>query len=179
MTKASEILFKTGNKLISIGIDWCQSAKKEQTTQVGSTELKNLLKPLLGLTDSQIYCADSKYFIPETDFTFKIIEWSLLDLLIYYSDYSDCDNYAYLFSALPPFLYGINSFGKATGNLYSPITGKKIGRHAYNCLVTKGIKGYEVYIYEPMNDKSYKISSAGQKVVLGNCEYRTDSLHFF
>ena len=71
--------------------------------------------------------------------TLEPIIWDVMTLLHktkYKLDFTDCDNYAYLCSALISFLYGINTCGTILGRVEDKNTGKIIGGHYFNFPIT-------------------------------------------
>lgn len=140
----------------------------------------DLLKLLVDNKVSESYSmADKKYRL--TDFeTWKAIiamDWS--DKREYIYDIFDCDNFAFLFSARIADYFELNSAGTAFGSIYDKNTGKYIGEHAFNIIVTQeNLGNKKIIVYEPMTD-GYCEFEKGKDIIIGNWIYKPRWLIFF
>ena len=157
-----------------VGAEALGRAFKLNIVSYPASSLQAFLKTV-GLTPT---LSDNKYyFIPFEDWK-KIIEVDWVDEKQYYSDYWDCDNYGWLFSARMAMLFKVNTAGRASGTLYDPNTGKQIGIHAFNIIVSRENDGFHAWLYEPMNDLYTEITK-GKKLVLKNWWYKPTWNNFF
>lgn len=173
--KISLIGIKFGTTLLNMGINIAQSgfSLKVKPVRVNFATIKSyLLREGLSPTTTQY---DSLYYLTSWDIWKLMIDHTLLDALIYLSDKFDCDNFAWLFSALSSALLGVNSCGAAFGKLYNNETGAYIGAHYFNVIVTSN---GDLYCYEPMNDKSVLIKK-GEPIIMGNWKYKIIKITFF
>ena len=141
-------------------------------------ELKDFLYGL-GFSTDAISCNDRDYYATTWTKVGHIIDADLIDQMVYKSETSDCDNFAYMFASRAGFIYGINTFAKASGTIYDANTGAKLGNHAFNLIVTKEPNGQlYAYCYEPMNDQQCLITDLNN-VVIGNWRYQINWMTFY
>jgi len=157
-----------------VGADALGRAFKLDRVCYPASSLQAFLETL-GLTPG---LSDRKYyFIPFEDWK-NIIEVDWVNEKEYYSDYWDCDNYGWLFSARMAMLFKVNTAGRGSGTLHNPNTGKFLGNHAFNIIVSRETDGFHAWLYEPMNDLYTEITK-NKKLVLKNWEYRLTWNNFF
>ena len=171
--KISKIGHKFGHQLIDAGIKWIRLAYKLKPQVFTRVAIMSFLTDQLGLLASTISLADEKYHVETWNKFGQIADFDLLNLQEYKSDFFDCDNYSFVYASRGGLIYGLNSFFVAFGNIYD-LTGKYIGRHAFNLILTHQNGVLKLYCYEPMNDNSNQVIK-GQKIVLiHGWEYRPD-----
>jgi hypothetical protein len=94
----------------------------------------------------------------------------------YLSDVTDCDNFAFYFSATMASIFGLNSAGIASGVVYD-LNGKQIDRHAFNLILAVDNGVLKPYLFEPM--KSMITEWKGQKTKLDSWLYEIQWQEFF
>jgi hypothetical protein len=97
----------------------------------------------------------------------------LIHKFTYKYDYTDCDNFAFLTSALFSFLYGINTIGVCWGNIYNKDTGAFIAAHYFNILITYNNtkKIFELWLMDSLNPGITKIEK-DVPLIIGNWKYK-------
>lgn len=88
-----------------------------------------------------------------------------------------CDDFAYSFFTHTSEIFEINNVGIVHGHIYNKDTGKWIGGHFWNAILTENYGELHIHFYEPMNDK-FVLNIKGKKVIMGNWEYRALSIRF-
>jgi len=194
LTKLNKVIWEFGLNLIYLGIKFVQKAfwslKKPST--INSNTLKEVLKNLGFTEKDMISCSDQKYQIIDWNTWEWIKDIDLIDKLIYYYDYFDCDNFAFLFSSLAAANYQLNSCGVVYGKVYDKNTLKLLGGHAFNVMVTQeGEKTlqnpdgsfrkepiFRAYCYEPMND-GFTLIERNKSIIIGNWIYHPIWFFFF
>jgi len=119
----------------------------------------------------------------EMDFNYAFLEIGTIEPIVtdvmglvhkfsYKWDYTDCDNFAFLTSALMSFLYGINTVGVCWGNIYNNQTGAFIAAHYFNILITFNATShtFELYLMDSLNPGLVKIEK-GVPIVLNDWRY--------
>ena len=172
MTRQEQAL-KLGMKFIWAGEEVIRRTFNVERHEILSTALKPFLSDLLGLKYSTISLSDSKYYATGWEHWRDIIWYDLIDQQKYESDYADCDNYAIRYAARAAHLYKLNTCMVAYGTIYNRITGAKLGRHAFNMIVSREKDHTDLYCYEPMNDL-YVLVQKGEPIVVGPWIYKPD-----
>ena len=109
---------------------------------------------------ANVWLLDGEYYLLDLPSWRKILAHSSIDKLRYVNDIFDCDDFAWLFSALMNSLHGLNSVGFATGWLNNN------EYHAFNIIMLEN-NGIEFWLYEPQNGGFAKVE--GKRVwVEGN-----------
>lgn len=101
--------------------------------------------------------------------------WDVMTLLHktkYKLDFVDCDDYAYLCSALMSFLYGINTCGTMLGSIVN------LCGHYFNVSITYKDGLFEMWCSDPLNPGITKILK-GQKIIINDWEYQLRSARYF
>lgn len=155
--------------------------------KMGQTIFKNNSKVWFPAVDIQNICAENGYNIPlaQADlnyYTTTIENWKLVsegllvDRFKYLADIFDCDNYAYLYSALEKTILGLNTCGVANGVVYNNATGKVINPHVFNVIITSDRK---LWLYEPQNGQ-YVLIKKGQPIIepVANWRYTIEKIYF-
>lgn len=116
---------------------------------------------------------DEKFYFEGIDFwnTIKRIWWGTKKDDPYTTDTHDCEDFAGAFKSEMSRIFGLNSVGRASGNVYK--NGKLLERHSFNIIVADGMKSL---LFEPMDGTM--IEWTGQKTVLGNWAYEIDWIEF-
>ena len=178
MNNTNKVLKTTGMYLIGAGSLCVRMGFKLKPKKYGRRTIENFLSDLIGISKDTISVSDANYYLLDWDKWGEIIDLDMIDALIYKSDYFDCDNFAFLFASRAADLYKLNSAGVAFGAIYNKDTGKYIGRHAFNIIVTEDNGILHSYCYEPMSDGSALIVK-GRDTVIGSWKYVPDWLIFF
>ena len=177
MTDINNLYFKLGMDLIDKGRWFVQNAYKLSPSVYDRQFILGFLTSELGLAMNQISLFDEKYHLTQWEKMGKIIDYDLIDQMTYNYDWADCDNFAFMFGSRASYLYNLNSFGVAVGDVFD-LSGKKIGRHCFNLIITKEPTELKIYCYEPMTDGSALIQK-GEKIIVGNWEYRPEWIIFY
>lgn len=152
---------KFGHDLIGRGIGFIKTAFKLQPKEYNRYVILNFLSDQTGLSTSTISLADSIYFTESWDKWQQIIGFDLIDTKKYLKERFDCDNFALAFASRGGLIYGLNTCGVAFGDILNKKTKQKIGRHAFNLIITQDNGILHLYLYEPMNDQ-YKLWEKGK-----------------
>jgi hypothetical protein len=88
-----------------------------------------------------------------------------------------CDNYAFYFASSMANIFGLNTAGVASGEVYGTLTDKLLDRHAFNLIVATDNGVAKPYLFEPM--KNIITEWKGQKTVLGDWKYVIQWQEFF
>ncbi|UCG55014.1 MAG: hypothetical protein JSV32_02010 [Dehalococcoidia bacterium] len=177
--KEVSILRKNFNLgLIGIGIAGLRNCFKVKATQYPRDSLKALLQTQGYDKVGQLSFSDLKYYVANWQDWQKIIKYEWVNKREYYSDRFDCDNFAFYFAANVAYMFNLNSAGVAYGSIYNKDTGKYINRHAFNMIVAIYEGKLQLIAYEPKKDYSTLVLK-GQKIIMGNWEYRPDWLFYF
>jgi len=171
--KVNTMFHKFGHQLLDRGIKFIKTAYKLKPKVFTRPEILAFLNGQTGIPNSSISLADMKYHVETWAKWGQIIDLDLIDTQKYLTDVMDCDNFAMAYAARASMVYGLNTCGIAYGNIYD-LTGKFIGRHAFNLIVTHEKGVLKLYCYEPMDDNSNQVIK-GQKIILiHGWEYRPD-----
>ncbi len=173
----NSMYFKLGMNLIDKGKWFVQNSYKISPAVFNRATISQLLIDNLGLRPDQISLFDEKYYLTSWDKMGKIIDYDLINQMVYNYNWADCDNFAFMFGSRASYLYNLNSFGVAVGDVFD-LNGNKIGRHCFNIIATNELMGIKLYCYEPMTDGSALIQK-GQKIIIGNWEYKIDWCIFY
>ena len=169
--------YKTIHWILNWAVDVLRKGFVLPKKHITKQELKDFLGGL-GFKESIISCYDSDYYTTTWQKVGEIIDYDLIDTMVYKADVSDCENFAYMFSSRAGFIYGINTFGKASGTIYDVTTGAKLGNHGFNVIIVDTSNGLEAYCYEPMNDQQARIEKDFETVI-GNWRYQINWLSFY
>lgn len=174
--QVNRIAIYLGGILIDSGIKFAQSGFKAKVKPiiVSFGTVKDYFINA-GLGDVPLVQMDMNYFLTTWNIWGLMIDYTLLDKLLWIADKFDCDNRAFLFSSLAAILTGVNSCGTAYGKVYNDATKDFIAYHYFNVIATSDGK---LYCYEPHNDGSCLIEK-GKPIVIGGWEYRITSTMFF
>ena len=119
---------------------------------------------------------DSEYrTLPLSEYQ-EITEWcyELLKRRLakaYLKEFFDCDDHAYGFAYLSLIVFGI-PFMRVWGHIYNPATGKWIGGHFWNAMITPDDK---FHFYEPI----YNLWGEGEEnIVIGKYKYSSLEVEF-
>jgi len=176
--KINKIAREFGMYLINTGSEMVRSAFSLKPEIFTKTQIRTFLSEITGLPKSTISLSDNYYHLTDWETWGLIIDLDIIDTLIYLRDVFDCDNFAFLFSARAADLYRLNSAGVAYGTLYDAKTGKRIGRHAFNMIITQKDRVLNLWCYEPMTDGQCLVKK-GESIIIGPWRYRPDWLFFF
>jgi len=194
LTQLNKAIWGFGLNLIYLGIKFVQKAfqslKKPST--IDSNTLKEILRNLGFSEKDMISCSDRKYQIIDWNTWEWIKDIDLIDKLVYFYDYFDCDNFALLFSSLAAANYQLNSCGVVFGKIYNKDTLNFLGGHAFNVMIThEGEKTlqnpdgtfrkepiFRAYCYEPMND-GFTLIERDKPIIIGSWIYRPNWFFFF
>lgn len=138
-------------------------------------DLEKFLKDRLG--DVRLNQKDGHYFLIDWETMKKIIAVDWIDKRKYVKEKFDCDDFAYAFFSHISEIFEINNVGIVHGYVYNKDTGKWIGGHFWNAILTENYGELHLHFYEPMTDK-WVLKIKGQKVIMGNWEYRALSIRF-
>ena len=173
--KVNTIAKQLGATLITNGQDILKGAFKVSPKKILSkselgTWLKNNTFPGASLWDE-------KYYFEDISFYNSLIKhyWGFHKK--YITDRYDCDNYAFAFSSMVSDIFGINTAGVASGEVYNKDTDKLIDRHAYNLIVAKENGKLKPFLFEPM--KNMITEWKGQKTELDVWKYVIQWQEFF
>lgn len=170
--------FKTIHWILNWAVDVLRKGYIVSKKHLTKQELKDFLYGL-GFTKDAISCNDGDYYATTWQKVGEIIDYDLIDTMVYKADTSDCDNFAYMFASRAGFIYGINTFAKASGEVFNKDTGVKLGNHAFNLIVTKEPDGQlYAYCYEPMSDQQALITDLNN-VVIGSWRYQINWMTFY
>jgi len=147
--QANKLLMKLGYGCFNSGIKIIRSAFRLKPKVYTRSQIRNLLQSY-GL--KSVSLSDEKYYVTSWDVVGKIIDYDLIDEMIYRYDTRDCDNYSFAFASRASVLYNLNSFGVCYGRIYSKKTGKLLGRHAFNLIITEDNGILHPRLYEAQND---------------------------
>ena len=171
ITKINTIFHKFGHNLLGQGIKFIRMAYKLNPKVFTRRVIMEFLKDQTGLPANTISLVDEKYYVETWGKIGQIIDFDLIDQQIYHYDFLDCDNYSFLYASRGGVIYGLNSFFVAFGSVYD-LSGKFIGAHAFNLILTHENGVLKLYCYEAMNDNSKQMIK-GQKTILEHgWEYR-------
>lgn len=173
----NSIYFGLGMNLIDKGRWFVQNSYKLNPVVFDRGVILQLLIDNLGLRNDQISLFDEKYYLTSWDKIGKIIDYDLINQMIYHYDFADCNNFAFLFASRASYLYNLNSFGVGVGDVFD-LNGNKIGRHCFNIVATKELMGLKLYCHEPMNDLSSLIIK-GRDIIVGSWIYKIDWCIFY
>jgi hypothetical protein len=115
---------------------------------------------------------DEKYYFESIDFYNKIIPYNWIQRKKYIEDRFDCDNFATKFNSYISDVFGLNTTGVSTGEVYGIYTDKLVGRHAYNMILATDNGVLKPYLFEPM--KNIIAEWKGQKTALGDWKYTVE-----
>ena len=161
--KVNLIARRLGTTLCTVGIKILQSAFHIDPKILPANELGYHVKSKVKFQNLTL--ADGKYYLESCDTWKQSIEVDWTDRKKYLTDYDDCDNFTYSFTARMSEIYGINA-GIVNGHLYNKDTKKWVAGHFWNMILTKEL---DLYWYEPMYDLYAK---AGNEVVMGKYIYK-------
>lgn len=119
---------------------------------------------------------DEKYKFESIDFWNSVIEYYWGFRTKYLTDVYDCDNFAFSFSSDMARIFGINTAGVASGEVYKK-DGSFLDRHAYNIILAIDNGVLKPYLFEPM--KNIITEWKGQKTTLGDWQYVVQWQEFF
>jgi len=109
----------------------------QYTKTICRNELRSFLN---GIGYDGFELADQKYRLTDWETWKIIVEDDLTNLFKYLSDFVDCDNFADWFNALSAMIYGLNTSGRFSNELVTPVAEKHIGYHRASCIVcTEGV----------------------------------------
>ena len=172
--QVSEITRKFASALFDSAVKTYQLAYKTfQPTKVPFSFMQSALTNA-GITAPAIQLDDS-YFVTEWNQWEIIKDTTIIDKLIYYAEYFDCDNFSYLFSSLSALLFKLNSCGATYGAVYNDATKELIAYHYFNTIITSD---GSAYCYEPMNDNWVKIEK-DKPIVMGGWEYKILKIYYY
>jgi hypothetical protein len=163
------ILLQNGNNFIKTAFN--VSVKKTLTKNELSVWMGKNVFPGVSLYDE-------KYLFERIDFwkSFINLFWGWMKK--YLADGYDCDNYAYYFSSMAAYLFGLNTAGVSSGTVYKAATGNKIDRHAFNLILALDENGeVKPYLFESMNNTL--TPWIGQKTQLNDWLYEIDWSTYF
>ena len=173
----NQMFFKLGMDLINKGRWFVQNAYKLSPVVFERGTILQLLSNTLGLRNDQISLFDEKYYLTSWDKIGKIIDYDLINEMVYHYDWGDCNNFAFVFASRASYLYNLNSFGVAVGDVFD-LKGNKIGRHCFNIIAVNEVSGLKLYCYEPMTD-GFTLIQKGNKIIIGSWEYKIDWCIFY
>jgi len=138
LTKLNKAIWKFGLNLIHLGIKFVQKAFQslKKPSSISSYTLKEILRNLGFSKKDMISCSDREYQLIDWNTWEWIKDIDLIDKLVYYYDYFDCENFAFLFSSLTAANYQLNSCGVVYGKIYNKDTLNFLGGHAFNVMIT-------------------------------------------
>jgi hypothetical protein len=113
--------------------------------KVSKEKFKEFLKKI---GYSNVELSDHEYFLTDWNTWKIIIEDSWVKHFKYVSDFFDCDNFADYFNSSVAAIYGLNTSGRYSVELFRPSTGKHIGWHRASlivCIEPREDKKKEVY----------------------------------
>ena len=120
---------------------------------------------------------DEKYKFESIDFWNSVIAYYWGFRKQYLSDVYDCENFAFYFSASMANIFGLNTAGVASGEVYGTLTDKLLDRHAFSLIIATDNGVAKPYLFEPM--KNIMTEWKGQKTVLGDWKYVIQWQEFF
>ena len=129
--------------------------------------LKGILQDRTGVDSNSISMADEKYFMTSWAKWGQIIDYDLIDQMIYKADKYDCDNFAGSFSNRAAEIYELNTCGIAYGSIYNAETDSYLGEHAFNIIVTYDNGKINLICYEPMTDGQTLITK-NKPIIINN-----------
>lgn len=177
LQKVNTAGFKFGMSLLDKGRWFIRNTFKINPSIYDRGVVANFLIDQLGLATNQMSIFDEKYYLTQWNKIGEIIDYDLINQMVYHYDFADCDNFGFMFASRASFLYNLNSFGVAVGDVFN-LSGQKIGRHCFNLILTKEANGLKLYCYEPMTDGATTITK-GNKIIIGSWEYRIDWCIFY
>ena len=170
--KVNQIAKKLGLILVNQGQSFIKNAFHIKPIEILSGKIVEVLKSR-GF-NKNITLSDGRFYLIPFSQWKEIIEVDWTDKMKYVKEKRDCDNFAYSFSSRMSELFEINSAGIVWGYIYNKDTGKSIGGHLWNCIITSDFK---MYFYEPMKDTYLEYNSG--KIVMGKWRYEALSFRFF
>jgi len=173
--KVNQIAKQLGLTLISAGTKMLRSAFHINPIKVPSYEIEKFLQTKIQAKN--VTLSDGKYWLIPFYQWKEIIKVDWTDKKKYLVDRYDCDNFAFTFASRASEVFDINSAGVVHGHVYNKDTGKWIGGHFWNAIITKEGGSFNLYFYEPIND-NYTLYTGG-KIIMGMMEYRPLSYRFF
>jgi len=174
MNNINKIATKFYFSLLKAATDGIRTVFKVAPMEYPSSVVRQLLINTTGVPTFSISLSDNKYFLTTWERWGEIIDFDLIDQLVYYYDKFDCDNFAFYFASRAAGLYGLNTGGVAYGSIYDKNTNELLGRHAFNIIVTTN----DIRAYEPMTDEDCVIE-AGKPIVIGGWRYVCDWILLF
>ena len=169
------------NILRNFGASLCKAGQKMIRTSFRLSpkmyywwQLENFLK--LEIKDVRLSPKDGKYYLIDWKTMEKIIKTDWVDEQKYIKEKFDCDDFAYAFFSHISEIFKINNVGIVHGHVYNKDTGKWIGGHFWNAVLTKENGVLKLHWYEPMKDNWTEHKKG--KIVMGDWEYRPLSIRF-
>ena len=143
-----------------------------------SVHTKDEIKAVLleaGLPAVSLY--DQKYYTCSWNVWQDYINNNLIQLTRWLRDSGDCDNFAFLFSALASWILRVNTCGVAVGAIYDKNSGNQVGRHCYNIILAEDFGQIKPILFEPIKDLSTEWKPP--KTTLGEWKYAADWFSLF
>jgi len=141
--------------LVAIALILLGGKKKKPKDKIYTyKDVEDILKEKFG-SKTFLYVVDEKYYIPTLDEVNEFLAWWVKFLVSekikYISDFSDCDNFSLLFSAM---CFLRSKFHSAIANSYT---------HSYNAVVYSNGDKLDVAVIEPQLGKTMTVDEASKR----------------
>ena len=176
--KINEAVTKLGIILLNNGFQFTRDGFKAVKYPLTKEALKIIITEKTGLSPDNMSLYDAKYYVTDWETWKYVIDKVMIDAMVYQIDFSDCDNFAFLFTAISSMIFGLSSAPVVTGQIYNATTNEPITRHAFNFIVAKDGNNFNVYCYEPQSDRE-TIIRKGLPTIIRNWKYTFDWLTLF
>lgn len=167
---------KFANILLEAGYKMMKSAFRLEPKEIeGSAFYYFLLSKTSGVNHILL---DGKYYLIPFSQWLDIINVDWINLRPWITEVFDCDDHAFAFSSHISEMFDINSKGAVYGRVLNKDTGKEVGWHYWNAIVSKEQDGsLHLYYYEPGTDQYAE--DKGGKIIIGNWIYEPKSIQWF